>query len=114
MKKTFISFLLMGAVCLMADCTPEDANNVIDSVENLTGVNIDYEVTQEDVDKVSDTIEAGKKKVNEVKEKVTNVVTDEKVRQSVSDLFESVKNASESEETTPTPTPEEQVEEEEE
>lgn len=92
MGKKLTTLLLVTILCLsMCACTADEINTTVSGIGDEVGVDINLNLEQEDIDNA-------KELYNEAKEKVTDVVTDEEVRDAAGEFFEAIKNASSDEE----------------
>lgn len=92
MGKKLTALLFVTILCLsMCACTADEINTTVSEVGEEVGVDINLNLKQEDLDNAKDLY-------NEAKDKVTDVVTDEGVREAAGDFFDAIKEASGDEE----------------
>lgn len=87
MKRKFISSILAALfLCGLSACSADDINNTINGAAGKAGIDLQLNVTQDQVD---DVTEKGKAAVDKVKD----VVTDKDVHNAAKDFVDSVVGA---------------------
>ena len=87
MKRLLVLAILSVFAISVTGCSADNINKVIDIVGEESGVDIDVEVEQEQVDKIADELD-------KFKDTAENIVEDEDVRDALKDLFNAVQDAS--------------------
>lgn len=91
MKRKLIVVLMCATTLLtFSACTADEINKTIEDAAKQAGVEVDVNITQDQVDKASEA-------VGNATDTVKDIVSDEEVKKSVTDLLDAVKNAGKNE-----------------
>lgn len=85
MKRLVCASIL--AITLLTGCSADNINSAVNTIGSEAGVDINLNLKQEDVDKVTD-------KLDKVKDKAQNIAEDEEVRDALGNLVDALENAS--------------------
>ena len=81
MKRLVCTSIL--AVTLLTGCSADNINSAVNTIGSEAGVDINLNLKQEDVDKVTD-------KLDKVKDKAQNIAEDEEVRDALGNLVDAL------------------------
>lgn len=86
MKRYIAIALTILTVSTLCGCTADDINSAVNQMGEKVGVDVNVNLTDEDVDKVKDG-------ATKIKDTVTDIAEDEEVRDAFGNLIDAVKGA---------------------